>query len=148
MRGFHIWPQNSNKITFDPLFGQKPAENRLNRIYCQLSTVFGKKGVRCYPISIRRPDLESSHHFGYIDPFWYAIFHFDFLTTYAFWRKNIPFATPKKVATHNKMIEHSKIWSQDSNRITFDPFLAKTVESCSITRLRLFLQFFFWPKGG
>ena len=23
MRGFQIWPQNSNRITFDPFFGQK-----------------------------------------------------------------------------------------------------------------------------
>ena len=28
MRGFEIWPQNSNRIIIDPLFGQKTVENR------------------------------------------------------------------------------------------------------------------------
>ena len=29
MRGFQIWPQNLNRITFDPLFGQKTVEKCL-----------------------------------------------------------------------------------------------------------------------
>ena len=42
MRGFQIWPHNSNMITFDPLFGQKTVENR--DIFKSLfSTVFGPK---------------------------------------------------------------------------------------------------------
>ena len=28
MRGFRIWPQNSNRITFDHLLGQKTVESR------------------------------------------------------------------------------------------------------------------------
>ena len=27
-RGFQIWPHNSNRITFDPLFGPKTVESR------------------------------------------------------------------------------------------------------------------------
>ena len=35
MRGFQIWSQNSNPITFDPLFGQKMAvENWQNTLFC------------------------------------------------------------------------------------------------------------------
>ena len=62
MRGFQIWSQNSNWIPFDPLFGQKTVENRLNRLFCKFSTFFGPKGVKCHSIWILRPDLESSYH--------------------------------------------------------------------------------------
>ena len=30
MRGFEVWPQNSNRITFDPLLANKAVENWQN----------------------------------------------------------------------------------------------------------------------
>ena len=75
MRGFQIWPQNSNLITFDPLFGQKTVENR--DIFKNPSFL-AKKGVKYYPIWILRPGLESSHHFWYLRPKIVMIFTFWF----------------------------------------------------------------------
>ena len=46
MRGFQIWPHNSNRITFGPLLGQRTVESRdfenIRRISL-FSTVFGQK---------------------------------------------------------------------------------------------------------
>ena len=45
-RGFQIWPQNSNRITFDPFFGQKTVENRdifKNSYKIPILTVFWPK---------------------------------------------------------------------------------------------------------
>ena len=39
MREFQIWPQNSNRTTFDPLLGQKTVEKRLSRVFGSFSTV-------------------------------------------------------------------------------------------------------------
>ena len=69
MRGFQIWPQNSNPITFDPLFGQKTVESRdfwknPQKIFRD-SSFLAKKGVKFYPISILRPDSESSRQSTY-----------------------------------------------------------------------------------
>ena len=68
IKGFQIWPQNSNRITFDPIFGQKTVENRDIFKNPFFDIFFGQKGVKYYPISVLRPDLESSHHFGYYGP--------------------------------------------------------------------------------
>ena len=57
MRGFQIWSQNLNWITFEPVLGKK----------CQqwakylFDSLFGQKGVQLHLIKILRPDLESSH---------------------------------------------------------------------------------------
>ena len=45
MRGFQIWPQSSNRITFNSLFGEKTVENLPNWVFCQFSSLFfAKKG--------------------------------------------------------------------------------------------------------
>ena len=43
VRGFQIWPQNSNLITFEPFFWPKTVENRLNWVFCQFSIVLWSK---------------------------------------------------------------------------------------------------------
>ena len=53
MRGFQIWSQNWNRITFDPISGHETVENWQNGLFCQW--------VKYYQISILRPDLESPH---------------------------------------------------------------------------------------
>ena len=78
MRGFQIWPQNKNRISFDPLFAPKTVENRLNRVLRQLSTVFGPKMGKCYSIWILRPYFESSYHFASIWTPFDIIFTFQF----------------------------------------------------------------------
>ena len=40
MRGFQIWPQNSNRTTFDPRLGKKTVKNRLSRAYSQFRQFF------------------------------------------------------------------------------------------------------------
>ena len=54
MRGFQIWHQNSNRITFDPLLGQKTVESRdFLGIFEKIPRFDGflaQKGVKCYPI--------------------------------------------------------------------------------------------------
>ena len=44
MRGLQIWPQNSNRIPFDPPFGKKNCQNWQDTRFSQFSTVFGQKG--------------------------------------------------------------------------------------------------------
>ena len=43
MRGFQIWTQNSNRITFDPLFGQKTVKNGLNGYLTNFRVFFWPK---------------------------------------------------------------------------------------------------------
>ena len=43
MRGFQIWSQNSNRITFDPIFGQKTVENGENINFASFLPFFGQK---------------------------------------------------------------------------------------------------------
>ena len=53
MRGFQIWPQNSNRITFDPPFGQKLKSRDLwknPKKIPRFDSFFAKKGIKCYPI--------------------------------------------------------------------------------------------------
>ena len=50
MRGFHIWPQNSNRITFDPFFGQKQSEIGKISDLAHFGQFFGQKGVISYSI--------------------------------------------------------------------------------------------------
>ena len=80
MRGLQIWPHNSNRTTFDPFLGQNTVENWLSQVFCTCSiVVFGQKGVKCYPIKILKPYLESTHHLGYLRPRLLLFTHFDFL---------------------------------------------------------------------
>ena len=73
MWGFQNWAQNSNRITFDPLFSKKKLPNlgiffKNHYKIARFDSFFGQKGVKCYSIWILRPDLESSHHFTYHMP--------------------------------------------------------------------------------
>ena len=43
MRGFQIWPQNSNRITFHPHFAQKAVKNWQNTRFSLFLTVFWSK---------------------------------------------------------------------------------------------------------
>ena len=72
MRGIQIWPQNSNWKIFNTLFGQKPFGQN------EKKTFLARKGVKCYPIWILKPDLDSSHHFPYLRPQFDRIFTFWF----------------------------------------------------------------------
>ena len=59
MRGFQIWSQNSDSMTFDPLLeknGQKQTISGNLPVFDR----FLPKGVKFYPIRILRPDLEFS----------------------------------------------------------------------------------------
>ena len=44
MRGFRIWLQNSNQITFDHLFGKKTVENGQNIIFHPFRQLLAKEG--------------------------------------------------------------------------------------------------------
>ena len=84
MRGFRIWPQNSNRITFNPLFGPRTVkywENNRFRQNIIFDSFFGQKGVKCYLIWILRPDSESSRHLAYLSPHLIWFSDFDFLTS-------------------------------------------------------------------
>ena len=64
MRGFQIWSQKWNRTISNPLFGQKrTVEIWQTWLFCQFLSVFSsflaKRGIKCHPISILRPDLES-----------------------------------------------------------------------------------------
>ena len=83
MRGFQNWSRNSNQITFDSFFGQKTDGNWQNTRFSPFWQLFlAQKGVKCYLIWIRRPDLESSHHFAY--------FRHIFDMIFAFWFFDLP----------------------------------------------------------
>ena len=79
MWGSQIWPQNSNHITFDPLFGKTKLENLLTQYFCQFQFFFVKKGIKCYAIWVLRTDLEYSHHFTYFRPLNVITFHISIL---------------------------------------------------------------------
>ena len=64
MRGLQIWPQNWNRIRFDPFSGQKSCQNGLNWVFCQFPTVFGKKKVQVLT------DLNSEARFGILSSFY------------------------------------------------------------------------------
>ena len=61
MRGFQIWPQNSNRITFDPFFGQKNVENWQSRYLIEpiFDSFFGEKGVKCFLFQIWPQNLNG-----------------------------------------------------------------------------------------
>ena len=63
MRGFQIWPQNSNRVIFDLLFGQETVENMVNRVFASFRRIGGQNVVKCYLVLNLRQDL-SSHHFA------------------------------------------------------------------------------------
>ena len=52
-----FWPKKRVKCYQIGIFSKK-----------KLFDLFSKNGVKCYPIWILRPDLESSHHLGYLRP--------------------------------------------------------------------------------
>ena len=53
-----------------PSFGPKKKQSKTDKIwnFASFDRFFAKNGVKCYPISILRPDLESSHHGGSFRP--------------------------------------------------------------------------------
>ena len=107
MRGFQIWPQNSNRTTFDLILDKKLSNIGIlenNPIFDSLS----KKGVKCL-IWILRPDLGSSCHLWYNRPH-LMIFEFSFFdlqknslsTPLKFW-KNCFFTLAYKSSGHKNM---------------------------------------------
>ena len=86
MPGFQIWPQNSNRITFDLLWAKKLS--KIGKIPDLANfDIFCQKGGKCYPIWIMRPDLESSLSDICNRPPFGMIFKFWFLTSHAFLKK-------------------------------------------------------------
>ena len=74
-----IWPQNSNRMTFDPLLAKTNRRKCLYRICCQFWQFWAKGGgVKCYSIWIVRADLESSHHLASLRTQFDVIFTFWF----------------------------------------------------------------------
>ena len=85
MRGLQIWPQNWNRIRFDPFSGQKSCQNGLNWVFCQFPTVFGQKNgsnLNWFEFwgQIWNP-LIVLHILG-THLIWFS--HFDFLTSHVF----------------------------------------------------------------
>ena len=50
MRGFEIWPQNSNLIIVDPLSGQKPSKIGIFENFPISAVFWAKEGVKYNPI--------------------------------------------------------------------------------------------------
>ena len=46
MRGLQIWPQNSNRITFDPILAQKTVKNCLSLVLANCQQVLAKRGMK------------------------------------------------------------------------------------------------------
>ena len=65
----HFWPKNCQKL----------AKSGILKIF---DSFLATKGVRCYPIWILRPDLDSSHHFPYLRPNSIEFLHSDFFTSH------------------------------------------------------------------
>ena len=113
MRGFQIWPQNSNRIRFDPFLAKKLSKWAKSDILPISDSFLAKKWVKSYPIWILRTDLESSHHFAY--------FRHAFDTIFAFWFFDLPciFKTlklnsrPLKVFEINFFVHHrtQRVWN-------------------------------------
>ena len=65
MRGFQIWPQNSNRITFDSFFGKKePSKSSTYSVNC--GHYFGQKKLNVIRFEFLRQGLESSHHLPHL----------------------------------------------------------------------------------
>ena len=86
MRGFQIWPHNSNRIKFDPLlarilsklakcqsigiavnwhslaFSQFWGKNKLSKIFPILDSLLAKSGVKCDSICILRTCMGFFHN--------------------------------------------------------------------------------------
>ena len=84
-RGFRIWLQNSNQVTFDPIFWPKKSVENSDILpksgnFSILDSSWAKKEVKCYSIRILRPDSESSRHSVYLRSHLILFEGFDFLT--------------------------------------------------------------------
>ena len=83
-RGFRIWPQIWNRITFDPFLTQKLSKIEkvpdIGKIPINISTVFfwPKRVQMFFDLNFCRTDLESSHHLQYFRPSFFIIFKFRF----------------------------------------------------------------------
>ena len=82
---FQIWPQNSKRITFDPLFGQQTVENWLNIQFSPLSIIFGKKGSNVVRFEIWGQIWNSliTSHIISPPPLWYDFYVLIFFTSHA-----------------------------------------------------------------
>ena len=79
MRRFQIWPQNSNRITYDPFFGKKTSNSsKVHTRFSQFSTVFwsirGSNDIR----------FELWAIFGILSHFTYLRPQFDMIFTFWF----------------------------------------------------------------
>ena len=68
IRGFQIWFENLNQITFDTVFDPKTVESCQKRNFPPFWQFFLPKGIKCYHILILRPDMESSRRGGSFRP--------------------------------------------------------------------------------
>ena len=50
MGGSEIWPQNANRITFDPFLATKLSKIGNIPYFARFGHFFAKKGVKYYPI--------------------------------------------------------------------------------------------------
>ena len=58
---FQIWPQNSNRITFDPSFGSKLSKIGKIPDLANFVYILSLKKFKCYSVRILKPYLESCH---------------------------------------------------------------------------------------
>ena len=122
MRGFQIWPQNSNRITLDSFFAKKLS--KVGKIPdLAYFSFFCRIGVKCYPIWILRTDSESSHHFAYFRPPFDTIFAFLLFDPMHFQKFLIKFTTP--ISAWNQLLRApshsacSKTWEASSHSTCF-----------------------------
>ena len=84
-RGFQIWSQNSNRIIFDPIFGQKTVKNPPYWVFCHFWTVFRpKKGSNIIRFEFRDQIWNPLIILHILGPNLIQFLHFDFLTSHAF----------------------------------------------------------------
>ena len=102
---------NSNRITFDPFLAKKTS--KIGKILI-FDTFFCRKGVKCCPIWILGPDLESSRHFTYNrHPFDMILKLWFFNFTCTFKKLQIAFAIKKSL---NFQLKSPNSWSAASIR--------------------------------
>ena len=76
-RGFQIWPHNSNRMAFRPLFGHKTVGNWLNEVFCLFSTVFFlRKGDEMLLYLNYEARFGIPGHLGYFRPPFVMIYTF------------------------------------------------------------------------
>ena len=79
MGGFQIWPQNSNCITFDPVFDKKKLWNWQNTELANFRDLFCQKGGHMFCDLNFEARFEIFDHFTYFRPLTVIIFTFEFL---------------------------------------------------------------------